>query len=393
MRTKTFLFSAVLTTTTWAQWTDLNSGTAQELVGVVMLDPEVVWAFGESGALLRTTDGGTNWTAVDAGFPEDINAMMRYDYLGMLLFCDGGTILRSDDLGETWEEDVPPTSQELVSVTKVGTTAIAVGESGTIIRSIDNGHTWSPMVSGANQDLECVVMSTLSVAVAVGEGGTCLRSADAGLTWDVVSLPVSDDLATVVFVDDQTVLAAGDGGAVLRSTDAGLNWTSIPVAAADELSGLWLDDTDEIYAVGAGGVILRSTDAGLTWDPEEASTAVELLDVSTGYGTGFAVGASGTIIKLTGTVDAIAERAADEGLLLYPNPSAGDFNIALSGSALQGPLTVEVRTSDGRVVDRASTERLVRPARMLGMPPGQYVVTVTDANGLSLRRNLIVQAH
>jgi hypothetical protein len=175
----------------------------------------------------------------------------------------------------------------------------------------------------------------------------------------------------------------------LLATAGMAQWTNLNSGSIQELSGVAMLDPEIAWAFGSNATLLNTADGGGTWSGQTTTTPLELTDVATGYGTGSEVGAGGAIVKPGETMDAVEEN----GLLLYPNPSSGDVNIAIDGHALQGLLTIEVRTADGRIVDRASTEPMTRPARMFGMTPGHYVVTVTDATGASLRRNLIVQAH
>lgn len=382
----------LIATTCEAQWTNLDSGTMQELAGVTMLDPEAAWSFGSNGTLLRTVDGGGTWSTVAIPFAEDINTMMRYDYLGMLLFGDDGALLRSDDLGVSWALEQSPVGNELTAVARYGTSAIAVGEEGAVIRSVDNGATWVAGVSGTLADLNAVIMTSLTNAWAVGRNGSCLQSMDGGATWSLVTVPFTGDLNDLVMVDDLTILICGEEGTVLRSADNGLDWTTTATVEVDELNALWVDGSGVIRAAGSGGVIVRSIDGGLVWNTDITPTSGELTDIVTGSETGFAVGVGGTILKLSDTVDGVAESVEGGALLLFPNPSTGDVNIKLEGATLHGPLVVEVRTADGRLVDRATTERMVRPARMFGLTPGQYVVSVSGADGKSFRENLIVNA-
>ena len=72
---------------------------------------------------------------------------------------------------------------------------------------------------------------------------------------------------------------------------------------------------------------------------------------------------------------------AAEGLLLYPNPSNGQFNINTTG--LSGDVKVEVYTLEGKMV---YNQTFTQGASLLTVSlsevsKGDYLVKVTDRNG------------
>ncbi len=89
-------------------WYAQSSGTTNHLRGVSFMDVNTGIAVGDSGTILRTTDGGTTWT------PQSSGTMSA---LWEVTFADANA----------------------------GT---AVGGSGTILRTIDGGTTWTPQSSG-----------------------------------------------------------------------------------------------------------------------------------------------------------------------------------------------------------------------------------------------------
>jgi photosystem II stability/assembly factor-like uncharacterized protein len=95
--------------------------------------------FDGTGAIARTTNGGTDWTSslfsqgmqgIDFPKPETGFAV------GLV-----GTILRSTDLGNTWSPQTSGTFFDLFDVhfTSAGLTGVAVGAAGTILRTTNGG--------------------------------------------------------------------------------------------------------------------------------------------------------------------------------------------------------------------------------------------------------------
>lgn len=91
--------------TTTAGWTQITSGTTQNLLDVKCIDDSICMAVGGAGTCLRSTDAGASWSTVDCGTTNELGAL---DYVtGTTKIWAGGaagTILYSSDAGVTWTE-------------------------------------------------------------------------------------------------------------------------------------------------------------------------------------------------------------------------------------------------------------------------------------------------
>ncbi len=245
--------------------------------------------------------GCTNasWRAVEPHYTPD-SAPARYDFQsltrpllsvygtgdGKTLWAvgDGGTILHSTD-GATWKPQASGTTNALFSVygTGDGKTLWAVGEGGTILHSTD-GATWKPQASGTTDFLRSVYGTGDGKTLwAVGEGGTILHSTD-GATWE----PQASGTTNTLY----SVYGTGDGKTLWAVGDPGTNrlWAVGDPGTNRRLSG----------STSLTSTILHSRD-GATWKPHASGTMHGLRSV---YGTGdgktlWAVGGGGTSIEAT----------------------------------------------------------------------------------------------
>ena len=48
-------------------WVSLNSGTTKTLRSVYFVNTDTGWVVGDSGTILKTTDGGLNWQSQNGG--------------------------------------------------------------------------------------------------------------------------------------------------------------------------------------------------------------------------------------------------------------------------------------------------------------------------------------
>ncbi|HVE38962.1 MAG TPA: PA14 domain-containing protein [Planctomycetota bacterium] len=231
---------APFTVYTWV-YTQMNSGTAENLTAVSFVNNDVGYAVGDKGTVLRITNGSTglNWTKISKG-----------------------------DAGVTFNA---------ASFTDNGQKGIAVGNAGKIYRTIDGGLNWIPMASGSGQNLLGAAVPPGGAgthAFACGAGNTLLRNTD---VWGAGAwAPVGTITGAVGTETYQAVLfpqteangicigAKSGSGVVLRTSgSAGNSWAAVTPGAppAGSYFGLVLNPAgNTLYASGSAGMIAASSD-------------------------------------------------------------------------------------------------------------------------------------
>ena len=56
-----------------AQWVQLNSGTTKCLKSVRFTSPNIGYAVGDTGTIVKTKNGGANWIAQNSGVKTNLN--------------------------------------------------------------------------------------------------------------------------------------------------------------------------------------------------------------------------------------------------------------------------------------------------------------------------------
>jgi hypothetical protein len=140
---------------------------------------------------------------------------------------------------------------------------------------------------------------------AVGDGGLILHYN--GTAWSVMTKPRDQFGQEVqaklndVFGDDHEVFAVGAGGVILRYD--GTNWAVAHYnQSANDLYGVWVSSTEPVvgWAVGAAGTVLRLS--GGVWTPQASGITDDLHDVwGLGATNAYAVGKGGAIYHHTTT--------------------------------------------------------------------------------------------
>ena len=314
-----------------AYWEPLITRSTASLRGIHAVDAKVVWATGNKGTVLRTTDGGSSWTAFSLGRELELRDVHAFDERTafVLAVTRPAVILRTTDGGETWEEMFRHPSEEafLNSFTFLDRErAILSGDpidgELQILTSEDGGGTWTPALTipaagegegGFAASGTCIV--SVGESAWIGTGGMAsrvLRSTDAGRNWQAAPTPMISGEATsgiysVAFRDAaHGVLVGGDytkpdiaDRNAAYTADGGETWTPVPTESlprGQRDAVAWIPgQRDALITVGRLGTDY-SIDGGRTWSPlsDEGYYAVSFAPT----GEGWAVGVDGRAAKL-----------------------------------------------------------------------------------------------
>ncbi|HMT10581.1 MAG TPA: hypothetical protein PKA39_03040, partial [Ignavibacteria bacterium] len=195
-------------------------------------------AVGENGIILKSTDNGTTWDIKTSVISENLNDVVIFSPELLFICGDNGTLLKSSDLGETYERiDLLTTTRfNTITFAEPKTTvtsivAILAGDNGKIYGTI-NTNEWFEILSGTTENIYSVSFMGSNV-IATGSNGLVLKSADCGWNWTSVVSGTILNVFDVKFLSMNTVVASSENGLILRSEDAGDTWTAIttPVEA------------------------------------------------------------------------------------------------------------------------------------------------------------------
>ena len=319
-----------------AQWTPQSSGTDAELRGLRLVTPDVVWASGARGTVVRTTDGGRHWEA------DTISGAAKFDLRAIaatsariahaMSIGDSSRIFRTKDGGRTW-------SQRFMSERKGSffdairfwdaKHGIAVSDPVEgrfyLVTTDDGGESWRevptdrlplalPNEGAFAASGSCLAVFGRSDVWFVTGGAAAARifhSADRGRSWTVHDTPLRAGVAaagafSVAFRDARHgIVAGGDyqqpklgGRNVALTSSGGATWTLVDSAKAP--AGY---RSAVAYAPGRGGKFLIavglsgtdiSRDGGLTW---VSTDSIAYNSVQIAGSSAYAVGPQGRVAK------------------------------------------------------------------------------------------------
>jgi photosystem II stability/assembly factor-like uncharacterized protein len=142
-------------------------------------DADHVWAVGEFGIVIASSDGGLTWQQQHTPVENTLFGVRFIDAKRGWAVGVDSLILRTEDGGASWTVQHPPTSQRsLYDVAVRGQNGWIVGDSGTVFKTSDGGATWSvepTPIQLAARWLRAVSLSKNGVGLAVGAEGLVYR--------------------------------------------------------------------------------------------------------------------------------------------------------------------------------------------------------------------------
>lgn len=338
-----FLVSILIWNSVPAQFQICNSSTSKALHDVNFIDADIGIAVGDSGTIIRSTDGGLNWVTIMSNDTVDFVKVNFFDNSNGIAV--GSDIYRTSDAGLSWTASASPNGNHYDLEILDSTTCLVSGYPVGLIKSTDRGTTFTVLVNqNPNEVYGLLSFIDENVGYTCGYGGGSsihtLKTTDGGNTWSTLvdSSQVANPtvMEAMSFVSENTGFKGGwYNGHLQKSVDGGNHWSFVNIA--DSIQYIQIldfhieaDQPGAYYASGWYGEIVKSTDGGDNWFElnSDLSTTTSLYGIYfIDEQTGWAVGAYGTIIKTTtggvilGTEETTFEPV--KGVNISPNPTTG----------------------------------------------------------------------
>ena len=312
-----------------------------ELQGCQFVTIDTIWAVGDRGLILYSSDGGKRWevqqprsdaTLYAVCFSNDQNGCVLGGTIEPYSHRSTATIQITSDGGKSWQS-IANSLPRLIGAQLIGNGHIlAWGDwsnlhQSALFESLDGGHTWAGRPIPCSH-LQCAATSPDGTTIVVDRMGKSYRSQN-GLEFDAVALPVSpfEPFRFCKWIDGVWWLG-GDAGKLFRSRD-GKQWIEsiLPGTSADHalvslrtIAG----QGNRVWTAGyPGNLVWMSEDSGKTWTTKPTTNGTVIHSLS--------VLQSDLLISCGGMASVFASR--NGGKAWWPQHQSGTRSAVLNISA------------------------------------------------------------
>lgn len=297
-------------------WTVQTSNTTATLYAVNIVDQNVAWACGTTGKVIKTTNGGTTWTAYTLPVATEIAYVIKGIDANTCLVSTspstGTKIFRTTDGGTTWTEVYNQTGGFIDGIHMFDANngyAIGdpVGGNWTLLKTTNGGVAWTSAATLPQAGTEAGWNNSLLFLGNTGYFGTnntkVYKTTDAGVSWTATTTATLNSYI-LAFLDANTGMLGGTG-AINVTSNGGTNWTAATSPFTTNALGLSVLGADNYFLVGSTNVY-KTTNNGAAWTTAHSgTTSLYHIDVRGNLTSafGYAVGASGKVVKYVRTPD------------------------------------------------------------------------------------------
>ena len=280
-----------------SNWFLLETSTTIDLYGVWFISPDWGMVVGDEGTFLQTTDGGVTWTQRTIASGATLYGVSFPDPLIGNVVGYPGTVLKTTNGGSTWQQQLAGGGDHLHAVHFTDANkGIIVGSQGVIFRTTNGGRAWGRQVDSTSRNLYSVSFPDSMNGFAVGEIGLILHTSDGGKVWKPQQSGTAYLLKSVSFSDSNNGTIVGESNAILTTTNGGATWVPQSSGIVASFTAVLQIDAMTTIAVGYSGIAIKTTYAGASWNKKSVGSIVPLHDASLfDAARGIAVGLAGTV--------------------------------------------------------------------------------------------------
>lgn len=172
--------------------TATDTVTKANLTAVSFCDSMHGTAVGDSGTIVRTSDGGHHWIHIAPVSTNGLKCVIQFDSLYILIAGANGELRRSMNGGATWDSITHPLATLSINVLAFKSAACGVAslDGGAYIFTFDSGRNWYNAPS-TRSGTRAMLYSSGGTLIIAGND-LVAKSNDTGRTWEYGSVPDRD---------------------------------------------------------------------------------------------------------------------------------------------------------------------------------------------------------
>ncbi len=249
-----------------ATWTHIVADNRYALRSITFVNQNTGFLVGDQGELYRTTIGMYGWIK-NAVTTKNLRCVFALDSLRIFACGDSGTFLRSTDGGSNWTTQILGNATNTCICFSNSLTGYMSTSSPSIttscLRSTDSGLTWLPISFFRIGDTwGCVKFKNQDTGFFAGKNNLIMHTRDGGMNWYEQGVPQNTFLNDICLVDT-LAFVCGNNGMLYETSVSGFT-RCLGGSKENFLSILMLDANTGIMTSNYN--YMRTTNGGENWN-------------------------------------------------------------------------------------------------------------------------------
>jgi gliding motility-associated-like protein len=267
-------------------WFEQTVPVTADLYDIEFINLNVGYAVGNSGKILKTTDGGYTWAELNSGTTSTLfDCEFQSELIGWVCGA-GGLVLRTSNGGETWTPKIILPSDEFHAIHFfTGTNGYVAGKNTStgfaeIYYTLDGGVTFTGISPPAGMtNIKDVVFANLATGLVLDEWSLHYTTST-GAAWSPITISTSYALNRIEMLNATNGWMVGNNGTIFYSATSGISWVQQFAGVGANLYGLSVVDANTIYVCGDGGLVMKSVNGGSTWVTQPTLVTTTLKSIA-----------------------------------------------------------------------------------------------------------------
>ncbi len=242
----------------------------QKVNKVFFINQNHGWAVGDSGRILKTTNGGLNWSLKPSNTTVNLVNLSFIDSLVGWCAGDNGYLLITDDGGNSWlSQNVGSDNNYLQVIFTDSNNGWVITDGAEILKTTNGGSDWNFQINPKDSSLSKLFFLNNLYGWGVYGDNNIIKTTDGGQNWDLVNTGYTN-ISDIFFVDNFNGWATGD--IIIYTSDGGLTWYQQGTVTKNKINGLYFKNYNHGWGVGENGTILEFDNTDFVILPPELIT-------------------------------------------------------------------------------------------------------------------------
>ena len=252
------------TTNQGMSWLKLNSGNTTRLNGISFINENTGYVVGDSGLFYKTTNGGNNWNSVNNISGRILLRVHFFNENEGVVTGRGMLLLKTSNGGLSFDTNYSEVDFSGFTGLRFYNDLTGFASSARIFRTTNGGNNWALVgmnATGSGQDISILDSNRLISVSSI----FIYRSSNMGVNWVRYDPPGDYFFSTCDYTLNGNLFMGSSQGRIYKSIDNGETVERYDTTFTNQsLSKIRFANANTGFIVGGNGIILKTTNGGLT---------------------------------------------------------------------------------------------------------------------------------